>query len=1307
MWIDHRYQITSKVGEGGLGVVYRAIDTLSGEVVAVKQVRGESCTLLEREFLAMVEFPEHPNIARVFDYGRLPGGRPYYTMEFIAGTDLRSYMAGRDIDTLYPLLVQICEGLSFIHANGYIHGDIKPENLLVTGEGRGEARIKIIDFGLSHAVREGGRGLQGTPHYMAPELLRDEAPDLRVDLYALGVVLYEILTGRKPFPGESVREILRQHLTVAPPPPHQVNPGVPEKLSGIVMTLLHKDPQARFPSAGALLEALGPIVPLRAHRSTSRGVLLNAPLIGREKELQHLLDLFEGVGKGEATPQCVVISGGEGMGKRRLLREFKYHVQIGGGTWFEARCRIGSSFSSLAPLMEKLLHVALTGGMRRQESDFPLLKQIWPTLPLGGSAAVVEEGLSPDAARIRRFSAVAAFLRSLIERGIVSTPLLLTLSDLHFADPDTLELLRYLIRALEGIPLLFALSYVPGFHDFVERRILDLGPERVTSLRLSPLTPAQQKRLLDARLGHSDLPEDFYAWAYRHTEGNPLWVEMLIHDLIERGVLLHEQGYWRVRPTFRKAGEPEVFQTFFASVVDRLTDEERMLLEHAAVIGETFPEDLLAELVHDRWPREEFLRILHGLIHRHRVIEELPEGADFRFRFVRSHLQTRLYEAFSCRRRRRLHAKIGAWFLERGEERAALEHLLRGGREARRKAFALARRLGRYTAEQGAPEQAVRCYEAALQALRGQPHEGNIDEKLDILEGLGDLYMRLGRIPEGERAFLRLLRQPLAPERRAKILWKMGKLLRKSQPARALRWLRRAKAALEGREGEETALLVEILGDTGFVLHLQNRQEAARSCWEAGRKAAGRIEDPAQRKRLLGFIHYYLATAAFTAREMAQARHHYDEVLHYWRDMENPVEISKVYNGLGLLAFWQQRFEEAKDYFLQCIGAMERIGNRLDAGRIYANLGLVLQYSNRNREALPYHEQHFQVSREVGDLRGQLYSSLNLGNVHSLLGDFERAIEHFQRSLEIAKRHGNDFEIFHCRFNLGRIRIRQGAYGEARGHLTGPFKDLPFDHEALRRLYLATIDLETDVYPKAYSVIRKIVASFEEGREHSDNQMVRLACLAEGHAFLIEGALRRGDLTTAGKDGELLEEILAMPMMEMLIESKLQALLTLANLAMYRGEGARAEEALECALKLARGGELRYEEGKILRGMAEFHIASEREFDAEDACNESLALLEPLGARHEIARSWMTKATLLERMYFVEEALDLLHRAAETLQQIGAKYDLARCSQRIAKLLMSRGAREEAAHHQTKAAQLYAAVGCPEEIEPLPEAALH
>ncbi|RME05704.1 MAG: tetratricopeptide repeat protein, partial [Deltaproteobacteria bacterium] len=832
-----------------------------------------------------------------------------------------------------------------------------------------------------------------------------------------------------------------------------------------------------------------------------------------------------------------------------------------------------------------------------------------------------------------------------------------------------------------------------------------LGPERVTSLRLSPLTPAQQKRLLDARLGHSDLPKDFYAWAYRHTEGNPLWVEMLIQDLIERGILLHEQGYWRVRPTFHKAGEPEVFQTFFTSVVDRLTDEERILLEHAAVIGETFPEELLAELVRDRWPREEFFRILHGLIHRHRVIEDLSEGEGSHFRFVRVRLQVKLYEAFPPRRRCRLHARIGTWFLDHGAEAAALEHLLRGGREARSRAFAIAQRLGRYAAEQGAPEQAVRFYEAALQALGGGRRKGDANDKLDLLERLGELYMQLGRISEGQRCFLRLLRHPLPAERHAQILWKMGKSLQKSQPRRALRWLRRAQAALQGEK--ETALLVQILGDTGFVLHLQNRHEAARSCWEAARRATEKIEDPAQRDHLLGFIHSYLAIAAVKRREMVQARYHYDEVLHYWHETKSPVEISKIYNGLGLLAFWQQRFEAAEDYFLRCLGAMERIGNRLDAGRVSANLGLVLQYSNQNRAALPYHERHFQVSREVGDLRGQLYSSLNLGNVHSLLGDFEQAIEYFQRSLEIAKRHGNDFDIFHCRFNLGRIRIRQGAYGEARGHLTGPFKDLPFDYEALRRLYLATIDLETDAYPKAYHTLREIIASFEDGREHSNNQMVRIGCLAEGHAWLIECALRRGDLVTAGKEAEELKEILAMPIMEMLIEPKLHALLTLANLATYRGEGDRAEEALECALKLARGGELRYEEGKILRGMAEFHIASEKEFDAEDACNESLALLESLGARHEVARTWMTKATLLERMYFVEEALDLLHRAAETFQQIGVKYDLARCSQRIAKLLVSRGAREEAAHHQTKAAQLYAAVGCPEEIEPLPEATLH
>jgi eukaryotic-like serine/threonine-protein kinase len=261
--VAERYLIEAEIGRGGMATVYQARDQELSEDVALKVFRttGDDAHGLSRfrQELKVSRRLIHPNITRVYDMGVHQGMR-YISMELLVGHSLEELSGSpwalrRGLDCL----IQVCQGLGAAHAEGVIHRDIKPGNLFLTQEGL----AKIMDFGI--ARQRTTRGLTqvgmivGTPEYMSPEQIRGEQARETSDLYSLGVVAYEMFTGRKPFVHDELVPLLQMHLMTPPVPPSQHRPGLPSGLETAILTLLRKDPQERFPSALALKEALGAV----------------------------------------------------------------------------------------------------------------------------------------------------------------------------------------------------------------------------------------------------------------------------------------------------------------------------------------------------------------------------------------------------------------------------------------------------------------------------------------------------------------------------------------------------------------------------------------------------------------------------------------------------------------------------------------------------------------------------------------------------------------------------------------------------------------------------------------------------------------------------------------------------------------------------------------------------------------------------------------------------------------------------------------------------------------------------------------
>jgi serine/threonine-protein kinase len=275
-----RYEVLSLLGSGGMGTVYMARDRELDEIVALKVLRDEAVSqagaleLFRRE-VKLARRVTHPNVARTFDIGEY-GGSKYLTMEFVEGTSLARILdrhGALPVARAVEIVQQIAAGLSAAHAVGVVHRDLKPENVLV----RKDDRVLITDFGVARPVDSGSASVTmgiavGTPAYMAPEQVEAKRDvDGRADIYALGVLLFELLTGELPFSGDSALAVAAARLVQAPPDVRKLRPDVPDGLAEIVAKCLARDRAQRFASTEQLLSALSTLTtPLPAATGPDR-----------------------------------------------------------------------------------------------------------------------------------------------------------------------------------------------------------------------------------------------------------------------------------------------------------------------------------------------------------------------------------------------------------------------------------------------------------------------------------------------------------------------------------------------------------------------------------------------------------------------------------------------------------------------------------------------------------------------------------------------------------------------------------------------------------------------------------------------------------------------------------------------------------------------------------------------------------------------------------------------------------------------------------------------------------------------------
>jgi eukaryotic-like serine/threonine-protein kinase len=727
------YEIVGTLGAGGMGMVYRARQIDTGEAVALKTVlmsRTSQLSGLRREIHALMQI-RHPGIVRLVDEG-VHGGRPWYAMELLEGTTLSAVMRSprnavspdestasastrstsdpgasstptptptRRLDThtrisspppqrlnggpdwpktleLLGLIQQLCLPLTFIHARGIVHRDLKPSNILIRASGT----PVLMDFGLaSRFAGSLGREsvdlegeMRGTPAYMAPELLGGGAViDARADLYSLGCILYEIVTGQRVFGDTTADEYVRSHRTRQPLPPSELA-AVPPRLNDLVLRLLAKDPRERIGHADDIAAVLAGIrgAPAADPVDTGRGGYLYRPrMVGRERLSAQLEEAVDLAGRGQG--RCILIGGESGVGKTSLATAatrfaFDHDFLVVTGACEPSVMPDGSvggaaPLHPFRPLLQSIADYCVEHGAAATERLLGkralVLAPYEPRLAElpGVDREDVPADLPPEGALERLFTVLAESIANLT----VQRPLLLILDDLHWADDLSLKFLRQLPAPyFTGRRLLVIGTYRSDEVPAALRHLLDSSA--IDTMTVGRLNEAAINSLVADMLALPEAPPTLLQFLVRHSNGNPFFVAEYLRAAVAEGLLYREAGRWQAAEESRTAdlqgrmALPSSLRDLVSRRLDRLDPRAQRLVDAAATLGREFEIEILQSMANVN--EGELFDALNQLLDRH-VLTQIDEK---RFAFAHHQIRDVAYERIDVGRRKALHGAAAA-----------------------------------------------------------------------------------------------------------------------------------------------------------------------------------------------------------------------------------------------------------------------------------------------------------------------------------------------------------------------------------------------------------------------------------------------------------------------------------------------------------------------------------------------------------------------------------------------------------------------------------------------------------------------
>jgi len=1062
-----RYQLRAILKETPATCVYRVFDVSDRQDEAIKILRHElsepqQLLRFKTEFSTLASL-EHESIVKVREFGLLHDRFPYFTMEYFAGKKISEYFDGHSWSALYDVILQIASALHHIHHLGIIHLDLKPSNILV--DDRGHA--KIMDFGVAVESRQVlDRQIRGSLHYMPPEVLKQDRVDSRADLYALGMTLYETVTGALPGYGKPSIEVIRMHLDEDIRPPSSINPRVPPELELIIMRLLEKDPRHRYPSAAALLQDVAAAAGKPADAGellVGRGELFAAPLIGRKAEVAQLAAMIDEAREGRGNG--VIVAGAEGMGKSRIVRDATLRAQLEGARVFCGRCPINRK-TIYAPFFEIFQQMLMAVN-----PDADVSGEIRRLLRPVVMAAKGEDAAPAAGQKYRLFNRIVqamqdmyGFLSASSSEGEASaSPLILVIDDVQWADPSTADLFSFLIGEARQNRLLVIGTLTidssteaatePGAH--LAAWELRAREGNFPIIRVDALSEPLVREHLQSLLGEDDVSEDLVRWTLWESAGSPLIIRRVVDYLIAHGYLRWEANGW-VAEMDRIQGLriPGGAASILMERVESLDPKLREVIEAAAVVGESSNVDLLTSVASRS--EEEAYRALREVV----ALGLLDESNDGKvITFPQIHLREAIYNAMTERRRSELHQRVAD----------ALEPALLGG---------AAHLLGQVAFHYARATDKAKGIRYAVQA-------GDMAMSTIAHQGATDFY----------RSALELMDLAGADEaRKAEVREKLADAYYRSNDNRAaMQAYQFLLKSIQARSNDDApnADLARIMKKIGKVLAKRGDQEAALSYFQNAIdhfERLGMMNEVAELLNRMAWLHREKGDPEAALASASRAL----ELL----DRNEPnIVYGYVMNMLGVVEYNLGNWQKSRELLIEALKVGEKVGSEQLCKVASTNLGNTLWKLGDWINALQYYKMNLALSESEGDLWDLITAYNNVGIIEFSRGDFVTAVDYFQKSVRIDEKIGAvEYEAL-ARENLAEAFEMLGNWKDALVQYNRCLALQGFDETRASRssvyIPLARLMNKKGDIAKAMAYAQKALAAAERAR---DEDLVAESC---------------------------------------------------------------------------------------------------------------------------------------------------------------------------------------------------------------------
>lgn len=1045
--VGKRYALLNRVGEGGMGEVYRALDGLTRQVVAFKRVRLDAETArfadtqgteglrlaLAQEFHTLASL-RHPNIISVLDYGFDDGLQPFFTMDYLEDAQTL-IQAGHNqpLATRVNLLAQMLQAIAYLHRRGIIHRDLKPANVLVT-----QGQVRVLDFGLSQANDTGEDDstseMAGTLAYVAPEVLRGESASEQADLYAVGVMAYEMLAGRHPFDVTNVSQLINDVLFTQPDitPLHGITPDndvpafelpidpdsdtiVSDIEIDLPTQILDTEPDTTkkystrpFDLSKPISKSITPsqtFPPAESLAEVVERLLTKLPTErygSAENVLAQLTGLFE-----EAIPaESLAIRESYLQAARFVGREAELNELEGalarasdgrGSAWLIA----GESGVGKSRLLDELRTRALVSGflvLRGQavaEGGMPF--QMWRE-PLRRLALITElndvdagilKDLIPDIDLLqdRQIPDVAPVEGIAYQHRLLGTianlfqkqqqPTLLLLEDLQWTK-ESLDVLKLLNGMTFDLPLLIVSTYRDD-----ERPDLPQVLTGMQTLKLGRLASEHIAALSVSMLGEAGRQPHILKFLRQETEGNVFFLVEVVRALAEDAGSLDNIGRTMLPQTIAAGG----IQTVIRRRLARVPDSGLSLLRLAAVAGRELDLNVL-ERVKDGLELDEWLTTCAN--------NAVLEVQDAEWRFSHNHLRKATLEMIPDEERPGLHRRVAeaieSVYGTQPEKATTLAQHWNSAGNLRKELFHV-RRAGEHALHVSAFSEAITALTRAL-------------ELIDLTTQPGDDTRSL----------------------RADLLLKLGEALKYTGDYSAAAEKTESALALRRELNDQPDIGVALLELSDLVNYVGDYNRAKTLAQDSLS-----VFEILQHREGIAHATDKIGLVLFSQGDYEGAVKHSSQALEISREIGDQRGVASAINNLGMSAFAQGDYPAAARYFGETLEICRGSGERRKAAAALLNLSSAAAAQHDYDTATNYCEESLSIFRSIGERRGTALALDNLGQFAVSQSDYTRATHYYEESLMLARIIGNRRGIAMTLVNLGNLARTQGKAAEATG----------------------------------------------------------------------------------------------------------------------------------------------------------------------------------------------------------------------------------------------------------------------------------